>query len=380
MVARRHGVFSLIPAARAAAGVWLALLLLGGCVTAKGGGTQQAAPGEQAAGEPAAADQSAAAEPEQAEAPSEEAMLLAYAPAEPEEGLTAARLRILHQRGLKARDRKIFDVAFDYFRRASNGGYGQASLEAGKLLVVGPPGLPQDYGLAARYYALAIERGVGYVAELPLGALYLDGLGVTQDRAQAERWFRRGAFTVAKLQGVVEQDGRRDLLSAVFAPFTVPPEFDAALDWVFGLKQSDGETIYVESLRYRDGDGVPQDDVLADSLLEAAALRDYPQAAYEIGLAKLQGPQEERDLPGGLSMLWRAAKENMVLAQKDLGLFYAGAGGDDLDQERAYYWLLRARRGGAEVEDAMNDVAGELSDDKRALVARNLENGYVYPP
>ena len=362
-------------------------LLLGACVTLQ----QQpetsapATPSVEAPAPPASESGPPPADSQQANLPPEQ---LAYAPGgSPEPGLTPERLRVFYQRGLKARDRRIYDVAFDYFRRASDGGYGLASLAAGKSLAAGFPGLPQDFALAAAYYRLAVERGAGYLAALPLGALYQQGLGVPQSAAEAQRWFRRGAFTLVKLDGVVKRGGGANepggaarLIATLFSPHAVPKAFGDALAWVQALDRRDGESIYVESLQYRDGDGVAQDMVLADLLLEAAARRGYPQAAYEIGLAKLEGGTGAQDFSTGLVLLWQAAQGGLIVAQTALAQVYREADGDDLDEERAYYWLLRARQRGGEVESELAAVAAELSEEKRAQVARNLESDFVYPP
>ena len=217
--------------------------------------------------------------------------------------------------------------------------------------------------------------------------MHENGLGVPQNTPEAERWFRRAAFTVSKLEGVVkqgaaagQQGGQELLLATLFSPHRYPPQFDEALAWLDDLKQREGEAAYVESLSYRDGNSVPQDDALADKLLELAALRDYPQAAYELGLAKLEGSEEERDWPGGMVMLWRAAKGDLVIAQRELALRYREAEGDDLNRQRAFYWLLRARQNGDEVDDELAAAASDLSEAERELVVRNLETDYVYTP
>ncbi len=114
------------------------------------------------------------------------------------------QVRALYQRGLKARERQVYSLALSYFNQASDAGYGPASVAAGKMLGGDYPEIVQNFTRSAQLYQRAIAQGAGYDAELPLGFLYLKGLGVAQNQAEAERWFRRGALTVVRLQGVVK--------------------------------------------------------------------------------------------------------------------------------------------------------------------------------
>ena len=300
---------------------------------------------------------------------------------------TPERLRLLHQRGLKARDREIYDVALSYFVEASDGGYGPASVAAGKIYATDNPGLPRNDLEASRRYHLAVDQGSGYVAELPLGALYLEGRGVESDPAEAERWFRRGALTIADLQGVVKEGeearsegGADQLVANLFAPHPVPEAFDDALAWARELETWDGALLFKVSEQYRTGDGTLADTVLAEDLLSRAAARDHPEAAYRIARNKLDGSDGERDEAAGRDLLWRAAQGDLVVAQKELGLLYADAEDDPLDLQRAYYWLIRAKRNGAEVADEIDDVAGSLSEEERRDVLQTLEAGQAYLP
>ena len=300
---------------------------------------------------------------------------------------TPERLRLLHRRGLKARDRGIYDTALSYFIEASDGGYGPASVAAGKVFAAGYPGLEKNYELAAARYRSGVEQGAGYVAELPLGACYLQGLGVPQDRAQAERWFRRGALTVADLRSVVREGSEADaeggwnqLLTTLFSPHPVPPEFEEAVAWARSLEDMDGEGLYGLSEQYRTGTEVAADERLSDELLQRAFDRDHPDAAYAMAQSKLSGPEEARDESGGIDLLWRAAQSDHVVAQMELGRLYAETERDPIDRQRAYYWLMRAHRNGADISGQLEDVAASLSEEERAMVLENLDQGLAYLP
>ena len=297
------------------------------------------------------------------------------------------RLRMLHRRGLKARDRGIYDTALSYFLEASDAGYGPASVAAGKIFAAGYPGMTRNYEAAAQRYRLAVEQGAGYVAELPLGACYQQGLGVPQNGEEAERWFRRGALTVADLEGVVrkgsesEAEGGWDqLLVTLFSPHPVPAEFVAAVGWVRELEALDGPALYELSDRYRYGDQVAPDRLLTAELLRRAFERDHPEAAYAMAQDKLSGTEAVRDESEGIDLLWRAAQGDHVVAQMELGQLYAQAVRDPIDRQRAYYWLMRAHRNGADITGQLEDVAASLSEEERAAVLETLDQGLAYLP
>ncbi len=297
------------------------------------------------------------------------------------------RQRMLHRRGLKARDRGIYDTALSYFVEASDAGYGPASVAAGKIFAAGYPGMGKNYEAAAERYRMAVEQGAGYVAELPLGACYQQGLGVPQDAAEAERWFRRGALTVAGLRDVVRQGAESDaeggwnqLLETLFSPHPVPAEFEAAVGWVAELEALGGPALYDLSEQYRAGEGVAADGLLSAELLQRAFDRDHPEAAYSLAQDKLNGSADSRDKIAGIDLLWRAAQSDHVVAQMELGQLYAETERDPIDRQRAYYWLMRAHRNGAEITGQLEDVAASLSEDERAAVLETLDQGLAYLP
>ena len=53
-------------------------------------------------------------------------------------------------------------------------------------------GVTQDYAEAAKWYRKAAEQG-DTDAQYNLGVMYDNGRGVTQDYAEAAKWYRKGA-------------------------------------------------------------------------------------------------------------------------------------------------------------------------------------------
>jgi TPR repeat protein len=86
-------------------------------------------------------------------------------------------------------------AAFRWFSRAAALGSTEAMYHVGNMYAFGH-GVPKEESdpdqRAAQFYFEAARRGhTG--AQHALGILYLTGKGVQQDRAEAEKWFRRAA-------------------------------------------------------------------------------------------------------------------------------------------------------------------------------------------
>lgn len=301
--------------------------------------------------------------------------------------LTKAELTRLLARARKAEAWERYDQALEHYLAVAQAGSAEGSIAVARLYAAGLPGVPQDYAQAFAHYQDAVARGAGYQAELPLGYQHLKGLGVAPSTAEADRWFRRGAIAVVKLQQIQANDDSDTargktaaLLGAIFAPHIPPAEFESAVAWVKAQAAVEGHRLYAESLTYRDGTTGLPDDKLARFLLALAAEKTYPPAAYELGVAYLTNDGDAPNIAAGLTMLWRAASADFVPAQFELARRYVEIYGDDFGRERAYYWLLRAQQGGGDAAQALADLEADLAPRIKDLVQRNAEIGWVYPP
>lgn len=274
----------------------------------------------------------------------------------------------LDSRTEKALDEGDWEAAVKNLEQDSDAGDGSASVVLGELYEVGWQGLPKDYERAAELYLKAVQQEM-QLAEGRLGYLYLKGLGVAQDREEADRWFRRAALTIAYLP-----DEMRLLnINHVFAHRGFPRAFEDALHWVREVDAWDARKQYELSLRYRDGKGVLQDQKLAYRLLRKAASNDLPQAQYELARAYYSGRYVAKDAEMGLFWMFQAADNGHVPAQEELGLRYAE--GRDVEQNdwKAYYWLLRAREGGADVAGALARLDTVISPEDKDIAFWRFE-------
>ena len=93
--------------------------------------------------------------------------------------------------GKAALDRRDYNAARHWYRRAANAGDATAQATLGNLYEKGR-GVPQNYGEAMRWYRQAAEQG-DIDAEYRLALLYADGHGVPADAAEARSWMQKAA-------------------------------------------------------------------------------------------------------------------------------------------------------------------------------------------
>lgn len=91
----------------------------------------------------------------------------------------------------------------------------------------------QDYGKAARWFRLAAQQGMP-VAQIELGKLYEQGLGVPQDYVTAHMWFNVATSLLSNIYvegDRVDAARRRDAVAANMTPEQVAEAQSLARDW-----------------------------------------------------------------------------------------------------------------------------------------------------
>ena len=113
-----------------------------------------------------------------------------------------------------------------------------------------------DYATALKLIRPLADRGVAE-AQVHLGAMYMEGLGVPRNYAEAVKWFQLSAD-----QGLA--DGQRWLGEMYFSGKGVPQNYAEALKW-FQLSAEQGDPWAQSRLgdMYSNTQGVPQDYVRA---------------------------------------------------------------------------------------------------------------------
>jgi TPR repeat protein len=141
--------------------------------------------------------------------------------------------------GLRAAQAGDFETALKEWRPLAEQGNAGAQVNLGKMYAEGL-GIPQDYAEAVKWYRLAAEQGISQ-AQKNLGARYDNGEGVPQDYAEAAKWYRlaaeQGNAAAQNNLGVMYEYGHG-----------LPQDYTTAHMW-FNLASANGDN---DSGKYRD--------------------------------------------------------------------------------------------------------------------------------
>ena len=254
-------------------------------------------------------------------------------------------------------------AAFRVFEDVSRRGHGDTSFYLATHFERGLA-VDQDFAEAARLFRLASEQGA-VIAELWLGRLYLDGRGVEKDAAEAHRWFRRAATWLTYYPTAAENY----FLASMSLGWTyVPDAVKEEIRWMRGLNALAPAAQYALGLRYRDGEGVDADPLIAAHLLRRAAEAGLVAAQYDLAQALLRPHACLADPDEGPRWLHEAAKAGVSAAQVELGRRYEHGDGVEPSLWKAYSWLWWARRNGAPVVEDLVRVGLQLTPTDRADV------------
>ena len=289
--------------------------------------------------------------------------------------------------------------AAKWFRKAAEQGDGDSQEYLGSMYFWGD-GVEQDHAEAVRWFRMAAERGY-LTSQLYLALLLLEGEGVTRDEEEALSWLE--GRPVSRIQ--LHPGHVYYRLGMHFAGFDME-EIESRMAAASGRPQDDedervskwplaqklfrkaaehgvvaafarigwsGEAAelgyppaqYDLAVRYRDGEDVEQDDVMARELFLEAARGGHRGAQYELALCCLDGRGGGQDDAGAACWLTRAAEGDLSdrlpvdperIAWLDslvlLGQLYLEGRGVRRDERMAYEAFKKA----AEVE---YDTAGK---------------------
>ena len=283
-----------------------------------------------------------------------------------------------HNFGADALKEGDLATARRFWHQASEMGHSDSSYYLARIYDRGLAA-DQDFGEAVKYYLRASAQG-SIFAEPRLGRLYLNGFGVEKDPVEAQRWFRRAATWLVRPPNY---DVDLRLASGSIAYEPLAQEFKDALAWMSEVRRWGAEHQYRESVRYRDGDGLAVDRVLAQRLLGIAAEGGVARAQHEFGMALLSGhagpllsgEECEAVTEAGLAWLHEAASSGYLEALRDMGAQYADEANSVASDSKAFYWLTRARARGADVDAVLARVSARITRADRATAQGYLAAG-----
>jgi tetratricopeptide (TPR) repeat protein len=161
------------------------------------------------------------------------------------------------------------------------------------------------------------------------GLKYYKGEGVTQDYAEAMKWFRKAA----ELSYLVSQQ-TTGLIYNKGADLT--QNYAEAINW-FRKAADQGDAIAQVNigLMYANGEGVTKDYVEAMRWYRKAASQGYAAAQYRIGIMYYGGFGVTQDYTEALKWYQKAADQGDAAAQYDIAMMYLNGDGVTKDYTEA---------------------------------------------
>ncbi len=185
-------------------------------------------------------------------------------------------------------------------------------------------GITKDKVEAVRWWRKAAEQG-DTQAQSVLGRAYSNGDGVAKDESEGARWFRKAADSgYAKGQNLL-------------------------------------------GLAYAAGEGVPKDEGEAVRWFRKAAEQGYAEAQFNLAMAQVTGKGVAEDWPEAMSGFRKAAEQGYPYAQKALGIMYDRQGAS-YDGVESYFWLNLAASTLDSARELRDQVGAGLAPEKRSEI------------
>ena len=224
-------------------------------------------------------------------------------------------------------------------------GVTEKQYELAEKHLTGKRGNRIDYVLAAKWFRKAADQKHA-AAQFQLGRLYLAGLGVDKDPAEADKCFRRafGGLRRAAQKGRARE---QNLLGDCYLNgWGIEQDEKKAADWygkAANAKYAPAQ--YNLGDCYLNGRGVGKDEKKAVEWFRKAERKDS-SARIALGDCYLYGRGVEKDGRKGMMYYLMAAKKGDARAKYSLGLFYETGVGAEQDKVEAADWYRQAAEQG----------------------------------
>ena len=215
-------------------------------------------------------------------------------------------------------------------------------------------GVKQDYAQAVIWYRQAAEQDHAD-AQCNLGLMYQRGLGVKEDQAQAVNWYHQAAK-----QGHAEAYAK---LGAMYVRgLGVKQDYAQAVDWYHkAVKQDHAGAQCNLGMMYEKGLGVKEDYAQAVDWYRKAAEQSNAVAQFNLGWIYSNGKGVEANDVEAFNWYFKAAKNGYKSAQLELASAYQQGLGVKKDVLQATYWLLRSAVKGTNGEIVLD--GGKVAKD-----------------
>ena len=251
---------------------------------------------------------------------------------------------------------KDYKKAFEWFKRASDKGYTNATRIVGRMYYNGEY-VEKDYEKAFQYTMRAVEEGDNYAMTM-LGSMYLYGEGVEKNSERAVQWFEQAAEkgntqamvslgsmyldgegvdkncerAVQWLEKAAEKGDKRSkawLGQEYYRGTTLPRSYEKAWRWLMGFnanwiakslcdKEKDifRQANCLLGMMYLHGKGTERDGESAEECLRYAAENGDEEAQFWLGFQYVRGLGVDIDIQEGDKWLKEAAKNSFEDAVK----------------------------------------------------------------
>jgi TPR repeat protein len=123
-------------------------------------------------------------------------------------------------------------------------------------------------------------------------------------------------------------------------------EIKSVSPWHEAAERGNARAQYRLGLRYHEGHGIGQNDVLAARWFRKAAIQGYAEAQYNLGCCYDAGLGVNKDQTKAAEWYRKAAEQGYAKAQYNLGVCYFHGTGVDNDKIEAEQWLRKAAEQG----------------------------------
>ena len=282
-----------------------------------------------------------------------------------------------YEDGSSAYERGDHATALRLLQPLADQGSAQAQYKLGRIYYNGGD-VPQNYAEAAKWFRRAADQG-NSTAQHFLGMMYEHGEGVPQNYAEAAKWVRKAAN-----QGSIY--AQQDIGLTYYNGAEGVPQNYAEAARYFRKAADQGYSVSfsysILGKMYREGQGVPQNNILAYMWLSFSAMRSFSKFAEE-KLQEITAAMTPAQIAEGKKLVreWKAttegasdafdrgdyatalklyrplAEQGDAPAQIRMGTMYVDGNGVAEDRKEAVKWFQRAaEQGNSEAQSFLGAV------------------------
>ncbi len=208
------------------------------------------------------------------------------------------------------------------------------------LLLVGGIGCGDvSYGESASITKIKeLALGGDTLAQVMLGEIYFDSLGVSKDLQKAHYW-----FTKAAERGDFPNSSRTDYYYSATVPGVDKQKSQPFTAWQKRAAEEGDPTVqYTMGETYWRGKEIPKNYAQALYWCKRAAEQGHRNAQARVGLIYYEGQGVPQSYPAAFEWFKKAAKQGSKIAQLALATMYSEGQGIPRDYEQAHYWADKA--------------------------------------